>query len=348
MKTLTIILSWSSVLFTIIPFIKRDAWWIRIFDYPKIQLTSFSVCCLLLYAIFLSANDTHNLVLLISMIACIAYHIYLIIPYTFLYPKQSLNCHFAEDENVIGLLTFNVYMYNRDSQQLLQLIKTLQPNLILLVETDNWWKTQVSELKKNYPFYMEYPVSNTYGMLLFSKYALTDSKIDFLIEADVPSFDTKVTLPSGQMIQFYGLHPKPPVPGESLQSTERDAELLTIGKKARQQTLPVIVAGDLNDVAWSYTSKLFLRISELLDPRVGRGFYNSFHARHLAFRCPLDHVFHSNHFKLLELKRLPSCGSDHFPIYIELCYLPEAPIHQDTPLADEADKKLAKEKINAA
>jgi len=347
MKFFIVVLCWLSVLFTIIPFIKRDAWWIRIFDYPKIQFTAFSLFCLLLHTVFIERFDLHELLLLSSMVFCVGYHSYLIFPYTFLASKQSLDCKPPKADDSIKLLIFNVYMHNRDSDKILKSITTHQPDLIFLVETDYWWSDQVAILKEDYPFSMAHPVDNTYGMLLFSKYDLTESKVEYLMEDDIPSFHTKITLPSGQKVQFYGLHPKPPVPGESLQSTERDAELLMVGKKVRHQKMPVLVAGDLNDVAWSYTSKLFLRISELLDPRVGRGFYNSFHARNILFRCPLDHVFHSNHFKLVSLKRLSACGSDHFPILIELCYQEDATKQQKTPTADEADKKLAVTKINA-
>jgi len=34
------------------------------------------------------------------------------------------------------------------------------------------------------------------------------------------------------------------------------------------------------------------------DPRIGREVCNTFHAEHPFFRYPLDHAFHSEHFKL--------------------------------------------------
>ena len=76
--------------------------------------------------------------------------------------------------------------------------------------------------------------------------------------------------------------------------------------------------GDLNDVAWSRTTRLFQRISGLLDPRVGRRYVNTFHADYPLLRWSLDHVFHSTDFALVAMQRLPHIGSDHFPIYVVL------------------------------
>ena len=109
-----------------------------------------------------------------------------------------------------------------------------------------------------------------------------------------------------------------------------------------------MVFGDLNDVAWSDTSRLFQRISGLLDPRVGRGLYNTFHANYPLFRYPLDHIFHSTDFLVCELKVLPHMGSDHFPVYGKFQYAPAADLIHETPEATQKDHAQATEKIEAA
>jgi endonuclease/exonuclease/phosphatase (EEP) superfamily protein YafD len=200
-------------------------------------------------------------------------------------------------------------------------------------------------LEKEYPHTIFYPLNNTYGMLLYSRLELKKSKINFLVEPDIPSIFTKVVLKNGEEIDLYGLHPTPPVPGENLRSTERDAELLIVGKAVKKENRPVIVAGDLNDVAWSYTTKLFQKISGLLDPRIGRGLFNTFNAKYPLLRWPLDHVFHSRHFTVVQLKRLPYFGSDHFPIYIKLHYDPIASLVQEEPSADKGEQAEVEEKI---
>jgi endonuclease/exonuclease/phosphatase (EEP) superfamily protein YafD len=184
--------------------------------------------------------------------------------------------------------------------------------------------------------------------MLYSKLELLHPEVRFLIEPDIPSMRARVSLSGGTEVEIHCLHPRPPVPQESPRSTERDAELMVVGKETKGKELPIVVMGDLNDVAWSRTNYLFQRISGLLDPRIGRGLYNSFHADYFFLRFPLDHFFHSNHFRLVDLKRLAYFGSDHFPMYIRLSYEPEAKRQQKPPEADAADHAEAAETIEAA
>ena len=98
-------------------------------------------------------------------------------------------------------------------------------------------------------------------------------------------------------------------------------------------------------MAWSRTTRLFQKVSRLVDPRKGRGFYSTFHARWPGFRYPLDHVFHSDDFRLVSMGRLGNVGSDHFPVYVHLSHEPEATAEQDAPEESAEDMREAQETI---
>lgn len=111
---------------------------------------------------------------------------------------------------------------------------------------------------------------------------------------------------------------------------------------------PAVVCGDLNDVAWSRTNDLFCVTSGLLDPRIGRGFFHTFNSKWPLIRFPLDHVFHSPHFRLTAFRRLPHWGSDHFPVFIDLSFEPDAKVEQPAPQPTRDEQVEAREKIDKA
>lgn len=339
-----------SMLSTIASLVRWDHWWVRMFDFPRIQIVVVHLISLFLGAFIEQPDGVWNFLFFASLLLSLGYQFSKIYPYTPLSKKEVIRLKGNADQHEVSFMVSNVLTPNRQVEKLIKLVHRYQPDMLLTLESDQWWQDQLSVLEAEYPFTVKIPLDNLYGMHLYSKLPLTDTKVLYLVEEDIPSIHSTVSLRSGEKIEIHCLHPEPPSPTESETSTSRDAELLIVGKTVKKSTCPVVVLGDLNDVAWSRTTKLFQKISGLLDPRIGRGFFNTFHAGYWFLRWPLDHIFISKEFQLRTIKVLPSIGSDHFPVFMHLhLNPPKAHLNepqQDPPEKDE--KEWADEKIEKA
>ncbi|WP_255594420.1 endonuclease/exonuclease/phosphatase family protein [Pontibacter sp. HSC-14F20] len=320
-------------------------WWIRVLDFPRLHvailLTGVLVAYVTLYDMTGGAGEIAMLVLWVLAIVNEMRYVYYFTP---LAPKEALRTEMKEPANAVSLMISNVRMTNKKYEKFLKLILRTDPDIVLINEPNQAWHEHLQpELDKRFPYAIKKPLENTYGMLLYSKFKLLDSEIRFMVEDDIPSFFTVVEMPSGLLFDLYTVHPQPP---RLMKNTEtREAELLIAAKAVKKSPHPSIVAGDLNDVAWSSTTKLFKQISGMLDPRVGRGFYNTYNAFVPLFRYPLDHVFYDPSFRLVHMQRLSKFGSDHFPILITLNYEPKHEEEQPAPKADAEDHEEANELI---
>ena len=348
LRWLVIALGVSMVAGTLASFSRSPHWLIRGWDFPRIHIGAVAAISALLYLAFFFTGRWIETALLAMLAACAAWQIYKILPYTRIAPRRVKACGPGPRDESFRLVASNVLMDNREFDQFRKVIGEADPDLILLLETDERWIAELNDLKASHPYTVLQPQDNMYGMALFSRLPLIDSEVRFLIQDDIPSIRTDVELPCGLTFRLHCLHPRPPEPVRDQDSKPRDAELVIVGREIAKADLPTMVAGDLNDVAWSATSELFLRISGLLDPRMGRGLYNTFSAKTSLLRFPLDHVFHSNCFELVDLRRLGDVGSDHFPMLIELCYKPEAQSEQPETEERAGDAEEAQEKVQKA
>lgn len=315
MQTFYSIFSSLILLSVIIPYFKNSHWTIRVFDYPRLQkFTLVLIACLLF--IFVDKNKL-TVTLFAGLIVAAVYLLWVIIPYTFIGKKMIDEVKLRPDEKPLDIMVYNVLQYNEEYQNLVELIKRRNPDVVFLLETNKKWMDSIKEATKDYEYKIEVPLENTYGLLFYSRLPVKNQEVNYLISTEIPSIIADIEY-NKQIIRLYGLHPTPPVPQENEESTERDAEILLIGKKAKEYQKASIVFGDLNDVAWSRTTRLFLKTSKMLDPRRGRGMFSTFHAKHWFLRWPLDHFFLSSQFRLVEMIREPNIGSDHFPISIKV------------------------------
>ena len=349
MLLLLSVISFLLIFSVVISRIRNDFWLFKVFEYPRLQKIALIVATLGGWAYYWPDYTTVHKIFIVALSFCLLYLCYKVFPYTLLAKKEMLQVNAADKDNEVRIFAANVLQTNTQYAKMLQQIRACDPDIIFLLETNKAWADGMKELGERYPYQLLEPLENTYGLLFYSRLKLGGAKVMYTVKNDIPSIETMVYLPSGKPFAIWGLHPEPPVPGENRYSTAKDKELMKVALKVRSCKYPCFVFGDLNDVAWSYTTELFRKTSGLLDPRRGRGFYSTFSAHHWFVRFPLDYIFCSEHFGLVQMKRLPKNGSDHFATFTHLAFHPELKHKQSAPQADateiEEARKMAEQTV---
>src|SRR5687768_9262066 len=154
------------IIATALPLLRKGVWWIRMFDFPRLQITVISAVTL---AVLLAAGDHssawQNIFAAVLALA-LAYQAYMMFPYTVLARRQVEDARSIGDDNTIAVLFANVLMTNRSSQELLAIIREEEPDMVLAVETDAWWQRELDVLAQTHRYAVRQPQDNTYGMLV--------------------------------------------------------------------------------------------------------------------------------------------------------------------------------------
>ncbi|AVR46301.1 endonuclease/exonuclease/phosphatase family protein [Christiangramia fulva] len=332
-----------AVLLTLIPLFAADFWWIRVFDYPHIQLTILTLTALASYFIRFEMRSWRDYTFVLVLLACFIFQFTKIYPYT---PLSSLEAgkpgKNADIKDSFVILTSNVLQKNKKADLVINEIKKINPDLAVFTETNTRWQKDLQEgIGQMYPYKISAPLDNTYGMILYSKLKLENPHTSYIVDDSIPSMHAVVQLASGKKFQLHAIHPTPPMPQENPSSTDRDAELMKVALETLDAKMPVVVIGDFNDVAWSQSSHLFKKLGGLLDVRVGRNFYTTFDVNSIIMRWPLDQIFVTEEFRVADISKGSDVGSDHFPFYAKLYLQPEL-------AKEQIPKKATKEEIKTA
>jgi endonuclease/exonuclease/phosphatase (EEP) superfamily protein YafD len=306
----------SVVVVSALPLVRTDAGLIRVCDFPRPQFLVVGAAALIAMTLWSDWRDWSVIGIGLACGAAVVGQAIRIAPYTVLMRKESRPAKGDAPERELSLLIVNVKKSNRRSDPLVDLIVKHQPDIVFAVEIDRWWQDQLSTVAETYPHVTTLPQDDGYGLMFLSRLTVASCEVRRLVEPNIPSLKAQVRLHAGQSFWFYGLHPQPP--GAIQDAHERNTELLYVAREIGADREPSLVAGDLNDVAWSRTNDRFLKISGMLDPRVGRGVFATFHARYWIARWPIDHLFHSPDFAIAMLRVLPDVGSDHLPVFARL------------------------------
>lgn len=297
---------------TVLPISRSNEWWIRMWDFPRAHILGLAVLLAVL-AFWLMRRRAFPLVVL--LMASAIWQAYKIYPFT---PLATVEVDLVSHEitDTVSLLSANVNMQNREYGKLAALIDEVSPDVLLLMETDAGWANALDETLSSFSTVLRHPLDNYYGMIFATKLATENAEIIFTVDDRTPAVLAELRAPGGRAFQFMGLHPRPPTPGQD--TDDRDEEIRKAAQLAHGTGLPIVVMGDFNVVAWSWTAERFKHHGDFRDPRVGRGIFSSYDAQHPILRFPIDQLYLSEEIDLVVFERTRPVGSDHFPLHARI------------------------------
>lgn len=336
----------SAILITldIFSLINHQHWVFRVCDFGKIQLTLAQFTLVIGSLFFFHSLSLWQIGLSAFLALLMIKNAAVLFKYTQIYGFFKKEKKITQDSAIIKVLSVNVYQFNSSHQKLIDLIEEVDPDIVFTLESNYEWETSLSPLKQQYIYSHEIALENTYGMHFYSKLKTEKITTHYFVADDIPSIEAEVKMDDGHSFTFWGVHPPPPSPTESQNSKERDGELVAVAKKVREKQSSAVVTGDFNNVAWTKSSRLFKKTSELVDARVGRGFISTFHAKHWFFRFPIDLFFHSTNIVVKKLTTLREIGSDHFPLYAEFHFV-KGDTGEETDTTDSEEEKEANDMV---
>lgn len=333
-----------TVAFIILPFLPATGfthWFFRNPDFVRIQTTVIQLVILILFLVLMTKFQWLQWTLLLLLVSSMIYQLDKIYPYSSLASKPPSG---VKTKEKVSILAANVLQTNTEYENFISIVEHYDSDLVLTMESNESWEKALVKLEVKYPYQIKVPKENFYGMHLYSKKEISNIEIHELVSEEIPSIFFEYELSDGNNIQFICLHPEPPSPTESPTSKERDAELMIAGRNVRSKQKPTVVCGDMNDVVWSRITRLFRKMTGMIDPRVGRGFYSTFHAKYRFLRFPLDHLFHTNDVLVGRMERSNYFGSDHFAMYYEIHLKNNT--KTEVPDLDESDQEVIEETIS--
>ncbi|MDR5885590.1 endonuclease/exonuclease/phosphatase family protein [Vreelandella janggokensis] len=317
------------VVVSILPLIPSGQWWIRLWDFPRLQLLGVLVFPLLLlvFHAWRAQSGKEHAAWGVAVVAIAGWHLYHVLPFTPVWPTEvpTVEAQANGNQGTLKVVTANVSYKNDQHDEIMTMVQHEDPDLLLLIEVDQEWAEGVSALNERYTNRVGEVRDEGLGLVLWSRFPLLEHEVKHLVSKRRPSIFATLDVPGIGPVEFVGAHPVPPGLQDRIASNDeiderrdsrvRDAELMRIAHHVQQDAdHRWIVAGDFNDVAWSDTTRLFADLSDLKDPRRGRRLLSTYHAERPLWRYPIDHLFVSDGFHLINLDRVKVDGSDHFAI----------------------------------
>ncbi len=217
--------------------------------------------------------------------------------------------------NDIKIISANILSQNNEKQLVLDWLVHEDADVVFLMEITPEWDESLGKLDSIYPHHLTVPRLDNFGLALYSKVPLNESRILERPFQRIPSIITKLKF-EHQEYTFIGAHPEPPLGPMSFK--ERNKHLERLNELVHIYPGPTIIAGDFNCSSFSWNLKRLTQNTNLKDSRLGKGLQNSWSATLPFFRFAIDHCFVTDDIQISSRNIGPANGSDHYPIILHI------------------------------
>lgn len=213
----------------------------------------------------------------------------------------------------LRVMTANVEARNTRAAGLVTQIEREQPDILAILEFNAAWAARLAVLDGAYPYRIEVPQSDRFGIALLARKPVLEHRVIDL--GGTPAIDARIEGPTGT-VRILAVHTMPPMSRHA--AALRQSQLDQLAAIAAAATEPVIVLGDLNLSPYSPHFAEFLERARLHDALVGHGPSITWPTFLPLLGIPIDHCLLSSSWDSIAYRRQPAYGSDHYAIAVDL------------------------------